>query len=270
MKDPSSRGVWTIFSKNGEFLFSLESPDSESKTLTAKELYDLGYQWFEPEANKYLKLRCVSDTFTESKRVDHFTWNEIIAFSEKDWDMIDFRQEGDADWKYDKKILIDVEGTPYWADALGQIPFAISVYREKLRHGVEPSDAKMDTVIAGVIFGNGKIFSSEHETSKNFDNMMILRGVLFASKQYGYEGKKNNESFTDILRQPVTSVDANYFEICMDHMEREGKGRLGAIWDHYRFGERALESVQQPINDFSKEAVETLVPSMKMLNSFGF
>lgn len=34
--------------------------------------------------------------------------------------------------KYKGYILVSIEGIPYWADAVGRIPYAIGVYRNAL------------------------------------------------------------------------------------------------------------------------------------------
>lgn len=47
--------------------------------------------------------------------------------------MLSYRTGGSGDWKAESNpgngyLMVEVEGVPYWADAIGQIPFTLNEY----------------------------------------------------------------------------------------------------------------------------------------------
>ena len=139
---PKTR-AWSITRENGFPLFALRpaANDKPFRVLTAKQLYSEGLQWFEPLADNYRVLIRVhpnsatsgSESFQAYK---HFTWKNIIEFSLIDRWSISYAKGLAGDWKASSKggagyLLVSIEGTPYWSDAIGQIPFAVDTFKDQ-------------------------------------------------------------------------------------------------------------------------------------------
>jgi len=215
------RGGLNVTSKSGESLFVLESANSQSRTITVQDLYKEKVQWFEPEADNYHKLLSTSDTFTKSSSAKHFTWNDIASFAEKDRWMVSYRSGGSGDWKAspeggDKYLLVDVGGTPYWGDAIGQIPFAVDLFTDELEAGKNAKDAIMTTMDEGRKHGAGQVFGGEPDKSATYDNLMVLRATLYASKRFSVstDGKlTKNQIPASTLASPVSPADAKKYRV---------------------------------------------------------
>lgn len=157
--------------------------------MTAKQLYNRGIQWFEPLADNYMPLKSMSKNIESASELKHFTWRQIDAFASEDRWMISYRQKGSGDWKKSKDgadgyLLVTVDGQPYWADAVGQIPFAVDYYTDRLEDGDSKSQAVSATVQKGREYAEGKIFGGTTDNSNSYDNYFILRGALYASEKY--------------------------------------------------------------------------------------
>jgi hypothetical protein len=148
---------------SNEELFRL---DGSSKNMYGKayvkDLYKRGVQWFEPKADNYLPLISISPKIISEAGIKHFSWADIAKFAEKDRWMISYRSGGEGDWKKSKDggqgyILVTVEGVPYWGDAIGQIPFAVDYFTDRLEKSGDPKKAKEETIDKGKAFGNGKV-----------------------------------------------------------------------------------------------------------------
>ncbi|MCV6628554.1 MAG: hypothetical protein OIF50_01705 [Flavobacteriaceae bacterium] len=65
-----------VTTSKGRFLFSLK-PNSmyEAQTITAKELYNKGIQWFCPYADNYLKLVEQDNALHKFSELKHFSWD---------------------------------------------------------------------------------------------------------------------------------------------------------------------------------------------------
>ena len=104
-------------------------------------------------------------------------------------------------------LLVSMEGIPYWADAVGQIPYAINIYKGFLQLTQNKVKAKNATINVGYAFSEGKIgqiwtfynnfidnlcFKDDiydetlnPPTDKNsYDNKMILRGINYGINPY--------------------------------------------------------------------------------------
>lgn len=164
------------------------------RPLTAKQLYGAALQWFEPLADNY---REIIWTYTGSTTVGsnaysaykHFSWNDIVEFSVVDRSSFSFRSGGDGDWKASHQgaegyLLVLVDGYPYWGDAVGQIPFAVDTFKDKLE-GTGDKEKSIEAVIkAGLEHGDGSIIPSTENDPNKYDNFMILRGALWASENH--------------------------------------------------------------------------------------
>jgi len=185
-------------------LFTLDGTDLKlPKRITVKNLYyEHGFQWFEPTANKYIRLLSIEPDFENNINILHFSWDEIVKFAEIDRAMFQYGRNRRGDWKSVKTwkegnkngrggagyILVSVGGVPYWGDAIGQIPFALNCFRQQLVFTQNHIRAKLDTIEAGKKHGNGGIFIPKRDDDeKSPDNKMILRAVNWASRRYRLE-----------------------------------------------------------------------------------
>lgn len=180
-----------VVSKDGAELFVLDDGQGDQKvtTMTAKQLYDRGIQWFEPQADNYMSLKSMAPDIAGKPGLKHFTWNQIAEFATKDRWMTDYRAGGSGDWKAapqgaDKYFLVTVGGKPYWADAIGQIPFAVNNATKLLKDGGDPTSAIKETVITGQKHGKGQLFGGAPDTSNKYDNYLVLRGATWATERH--------------------------------------------------------------------------------------
>lgn len=164
-----------VINKKGDFLFSLDDNSTRINKITAKELYDNGIQWFEPNADNYMPLLTINSEINYIEGIVHFTWNEIEKFALTDRLMIEYRQGGSGDFKskYAKHFLCTVDGIPYWTDVIGQIPFAINCYKTQLMNGRSHSEAAKITQFLGHVFAREFPFFDKHPNDA--DNWMIKR-----------------------------------------------------------------------------------------------
>ena len=193
-----------ITTDKGRYLFTLDDGTTTLRVLTAKELYDMGIQWFEPLADNYFPLIKKASNLSSNPSLKHFTWEQVADFSEKDRLMIAYRQGGSGDWKSKKNgadgfFLVTVEGYPYWADAIGQIAFAVDYYTDLYKASGNVYSSIASTIKKGKEYGEGKLIGGEVDNSNTYDNYFLLRGALWASKRYhrtvekGLFGSKKNE-----------------------------------------------------------------------------
>jgi len=104
--------------------------------------------------------------------------------------MSSYRPGGSGDWKADGKpgdgyLLSTVDDTPYWTDAIGQIPFAANKYRNEIgKKKATVGGSITNTLKAGQKYGDGNPINPKADYSSQYDNFMILRGALWqAGKQ---------------------------------------------------------------------------------------
>lgn len=203
-----------IFNKGGIYLFSIERKDRTETKLSTKELYDIGgIQWFESGADNYHKLINVNPDLQDKEKCEgikdykglgilYFTWRDIVEFAHENngdlhWydilfmtsmsNKLNYARNMPYDWKQSPKgargfILVSMEGIPYWADAVGQIPYAIDVYRAFYRQYGNVQKARNGTIKLGYLFADGTLMNADN--SNSYDNAMILRGINWAEKRY--------------------------------------------------------------------------------------
>ena len=189
--------IWIITRKNGAPLFAIKaSPNDQEKfnILSAKKLYDSAIQWFEPLADNYRELiwihpqSSVSDA-PQYVAYKHFSWQDIIDFSLKDRFSFSYFKYFPGDWKYvkrgaDQYLLVMIDNFPYWADAIGQIPFAVDtmrLYIKKINGDYDSAIRK--TIEVGMNHGKGELYEEPDKTNA-YDNYMILRGCLWTRDNF--------------------------------------------------------------------------------------
>lgn len=229
--------VVIVTRKNGIPLFALE-PNKNDKNqfqiVTAQQLYGKAIQWFEPFADNYHELIWMNqDTFLISSEAHeaykHFTWKNIIDFSLVDRLSISYRSKGSGDWKQSSKgaagyLLIMVNNKPYWADAIGQIPYAVDTMKSYiLKYKGDYDKAIKKTIITGIEFGNGGVLSREADYSNSYDNYLVLRGCLWSTKKFSYNSivrhgssvksyiTEVNGDFENILDSSISKIERNKY-----------------------------------------------------------
>lgn len=229
--------VIIVTRKNGVPLFALESTENDLKeiqVLTAQQLYGKAIQWFEPLADNYRKLLWKNEkTLVPNSQVfdayKHFTWNQIINFSLINRWSIDFRSGGSGDWKKVESgangyLIVTVNGKPYWADAIGQIPFSIDTMRNYImKYNGDYTKAIKQTINDGMEYGNGSIIFKEIDKSNTYDNYLILRGCLWSKSKFKcsitktpkgkeeYKFEINQGNFESILDSEITKLDRDRY-----------------------------------------------------------
>ena len=181
-----------VRNSRGAYLFTLDNHQANRTNITAKDLYAKGIQWFESSADNYMPLLFVSTNIRKSDSFKHFTWDDIISFLEVDRSMFSYRAGGSGDWKDEGNsgngyLMVEVEGVPYWTDAIGQIPFTLNEYRNVLRRTKNSERAAGETIYVGKQFGNGRLlnlFFPSPDNSNSYDNAIIKRAVDWAKKRY--------------------------------------------------------------------------------------
>lgn len=186
--DPDGREI-IVTNKGGKELFRLDDGKTKVTTLTSMELYKKGIQWFEPKADNYMPLVSVVDEIEKSSDLKHFTWEEIARFADEDRWMTSYVQKGSGDWKQspegaDGYYLITVGQDIYWADAVGQIPFAVDYYTDELKKHGNSNIAMSLTIQKAKEYGEGKLFGGKVDNSNTYDNYFVLRAVKYASEKY--------------------------------------------------------------------------------------
>ena len=181
-----------VLNSKGAYLFTLDNHQYNSTKITAKKLYSQGVQWFESTADNYMPLLSVNADIRNSESFKHFSWQDIINFAEIDRNMLSYRSHGSGDWKAKGKpgdgyLLVEIEGIPYWADAIGQIPFALNDYRNYYKNSFDPDFAAISTIADGAQFANGSLLNiifPSYDYSNTYDNAMIRRAVNWARQRY--------------------------------------------------------------------------------------
>ena len=181
-----------VLNSKGAYLFTLDNHQYNRTKITAKKLYSQGVQWFESTADNYMQLLSVNADIRNSESFKHFSWQDIINFAETDRNMLSYRSHGSGDWKAKGKpgdgyLLVEVEGIPYWTDAIGQIPFALNDYRNYYKNSFDSEFAAISTIADGAQFANGSLLNiifPSYDYSNTYDNAMIRRAVNWAKQRY--------------------------------------------------------------------------------------
>lgn len=200
----------------GRDLFSLDDGKKEVTYMTAKELYDKGIQWFEPLADNYMPIipGSINPFITAMNTLKHFTWDEIAEFADVDRLMFTYAQGFSGDWKSAKAkgfFLVTVDGFPYYADAVGQIPFAADYYRRILKGSGNIDQSVMATIAQGRKFGEGKLIGGKPENGNGYDIYFILRGAMYAAHKYIVSGQNTTiQSRTESIKTEYILKKTDY------------------------------------------------------------
>ena len=187
-----------VVSKSGTYLFTLDDKKESKSNISAKDLYRKGIQWFEPKADNYMRLLYINSNIKQMNSFKHFTWDNIIKFAEVDRFMISYRSGGSGVWKAEGKpgdgfLLVEVDSIPYWADAIGQIPYTLNEYRNVYKETGNADIAGRKTIEYGYRFGNGSLLNilfPSPDTDNNYDNAIIIRSINWAKNRYSLDNEK--------------------------------------------------------------------------------
>ena len=210
--------ITKINNEDGIHLFSIERKNIGKCELSAKELYKIkGIHWFETTADNYHKLLYVNPDLKDREKCKelgllYFTWREVVEFAEsmspninytdskKDEKFINYAilyaRKNKGDWKEVDDgakgyLLVSMEGIPYWADAVGQIPYAINIYKGFLQLTQNKVKAKNATINMGYAFYDGK----QEGLSIAYDKHWLSRKISVVEAIPAYFGLKK---ITDI------------------------------------------------------------------------
>ncbi len=186
-----------MYTADSQYLFTLDDKSKKVSNCTAKELYNKGIQWFEPQADNYMELIDANSNINLLPNLKHFSWDDVISFGEIDRWMIDYITGGDGDWKAKGKpgdgyLMVTVDGLPYWTDAIGQVPFTLNKYIDELKSSGNHSIAKANTLEAAMKYGDGYLFGKA-DNSNSYDNAMVKRAINWASHRYSVSEKGSFE-----------------------------------------------------------------------------
>jgi RHS repeat-associated protein len=193
-----------VTTTSGKLLFKLDDKKSTLTILTAKQLYSKGIQWFEPLADNYMPILSMNPDLSKMEELKHFSWGDIKTFINEDLWLNQYTQGCDGDWKVhedggDEYLMVTVDGQPYWADAVGQIPFAVDAYTDYLEEKKDQTKAVYSTIWTGMKYGEGKLFGGEIDLSNTYDNYMLLRGALWAAHNHKFNEKG------EVIKYEITS-----------------------------------------------------------------
>ena len=84
--------------------------------------------------------------------------------------------------------MVEIEGVPYWTDAIGQIPFALNEYRNVFERSKNSEISAGETIDIGKKFGDGSLMNiifPSPDYSNGYDNAMIVRAENKAKNDIG-------------------------------------------------------------------------------------
>jgi RHS repeat-associated protein len=179
-----------VTTKSGQSLFVLNDGQNTMTTLTAKQIYDKGIQWFCPDAENYMPIISMADNIATNDALKHFSSEDVMEFAEIYRPMWKYGSNFDGDWKVsnagaDGYLMSTIDGFPFWSDAVGQIPFTINSFRNNMRKtGGDINVSISNTIEAGYKYGNGSIINPKMDRSNRYDNVIIRKTLEWASKHY--------------------------------------------------------------------------------------
>lgn len=204
----------------GDYLFKLKGENEKVDTITAKELYKEKKQWFAPEADDYMPIIDINDKITENKNIKHVSSDDVFKFADTPRGFLEYKSGGSGDWKAQKEgadgyLMTTVDKKPYWADAVGQVPFAIDTYKNGLKFTENKETIKNSVKYIGGIAAQGGLINSairaitnNPDTTNSYDNHMIKKATNWAEKKYN---RKNTDTLynTTITSYPDNPIATN-------------------------------------------------------------
>lgn len=224
----NSQRIISVINRGNKELFQLKDIKNlnliePNKILALKLSHINTIQWFSKKAVNYYELIKTSDLDNKEEcektfKIHYDTWKEFGEFIESLRPTQEntknaasfalyatrYKSGGEGDWKskkvwvtneQGKKVeatkvfLTSMEGTPFWTDALGQLPFAINIYRgfcDLLKNlnatldyeqQIKPM-ARNATINVGYVFSEGAIKSVRMLFEKNFINKTIIAKMV--------------------------------------------------------------------------------------------
>ncbi len=205
-----------VKNKGGHTLMILDDGKKQRISSTVEKLYEKKVQWFEPNAKNYMKPIYTNPNIGTMDGIIHCSWDDVIDFADKHW-VAEYGKGEPGDWKIAKDggrgfYLATVDGELFWSDAVGQIPFAIATYQFLLKEYGDHGKASRGTVKLGHLFATGVPIPGGGKSAE-YDNIIILRGILFAQSRY-------EVGHPTILKLPVDG------EMTMDYIQYEVKTKM--------------------------------------------
>jgi hypothetical protein len=204
-------------SKDGTFLFALGTQNSTTVLeFIAQDFYDNHrIQWVEPEADNYLPLVDKNPQIGSLPHFKHFSWQDIANFAMVDRLPISYASGWNGDWKAvsdgaDGFLLVTVDKTPYWADGVGQIPFAVGTFKHYLKKGYNEADSIKYTLLEAQKHATGNIIPTAPVIVNEYDDYFVLRGAIWASRKY--DSKTETDSYWEPeLHRNITNTLTTVF-----------------------------------------------------------
>ena len=217
-----SQRVVSVINRGDKELFQLKDIENlnliePDKILALKLSHINTIQWFSKKAVNYYELIKTSDLDNKKEcektfKIHYDTWKEFGEFIESLRPTQEntknaasfalyatrYRSRGEGDWKEEKAkgfFLTSMEGTPFWTDALGQLPFAINIYRgfcDLLKNlnatldyeqQIKPM-ARNATINVGYVFSEGEVKELSNLYKKGFINFANLNSNLYKQEQH--------------------------------------------------------------------------------------
>ncbi|QHB33844.1 hypothetical protein F0T03_17880 [Yersinia canariae] len=218
--------ILIVTRKNADVLFVLRGGETDSlKVLTAQVLYDqYKYQWFEPLADNYRELLYVNKEDYVKDAYKVYSWEDIARFALVNRLSYSYYKNFEGDWKQNPEggagyLLVLIDAIPYWADAVGQIPFAVDTYRD--------TKSIKNTVQIGISWGDGTL-TGDADYTNEYDNYFVIRGALYASNKFSYVTKPSGKSYPAAVVTEIShSIDPTILGKPIDKSELEKYG----IWN---------------------------------------
>ncbi len=217
--DPQGDTV-RVSTQSGQFLFDLDDGSDAVTSMTAKQLYDKGVQWFEPLADNYMKLLSKADDISQNDKLKHFTWENIAQFSNIELYNFEYAQGREGDWKASKYgangyLMVTVDGYPYWADAVGQIPFAVNYFKKMYNETKDGTKSIKLTVAKAREYGEGKLVGGTTDNSNAYDIYFVMRALNYAIREYSYDSKTKklvrNKRYSKVLGKEIDKITSDTF-----------------------------------------------------------
>ncbi len=193
-KIEAQKNGYAIKDRDGNFLFSVGEKNAAPKdTVSTAEFYKTGKQWTLQDADHYIPLDSVSPDIQNNPNVYHVDTENFYKFANEDRNPLAYGSGGDGDWKHSPEgannfRLAEVNGTPIWPDALGQIPFAVDTYKKILAFTGDEKIAEVLTKQIGYAFAEGISLKTPFpwlwDRSNSLDNGMIQKAIDYAKKKY--------------------------------------------------------------------------------------
>lgn len=215
--------LWLITRGNGTPLFALSPTDGDKtfRVMTAEALYSERIQWFEPLADNYREVIWINPTSEipsspVGAAFKHLVWKDIIEFSIVERMSISFISRFPGDWKVsseggDSYLMVLLEGAVYWADAVGQIPFAVNTFRKYFQEKGAKDAAIVKTVQVGIEYGDGNPLMPISDPTNEYDNFMVLRGAVWASENFSLDVTRNDVE--GLVPRSIERVSSRYLAI---------------------------------------------------------